>query len=1000
VQIIKRLRQLLTSTRPRSQRRRGRSHSSESLEPRALLAAVVPAIQVDGQAPDVWSTIGNTSLLKFEDEDSTRLFTSDGTQAGTQLFADIPARSVSRASKTFLFDDMLLFTATGAEGRELWYTDGTSGGTGLLKDINPGAVGSYPGEFARLGDHVYFAAHTAEHGCELWRTDGTTAGTTLVADLQPGTADSNPYGGVPFQGELVFATRETGDVWRSDGTAAGSSVLIELSDGYTRHPVGKLNGRLLLLKDWKVLESIDSLTEPLLTEVDRETTDANVFQLRPIRFVNNRLVYQMGDFESYPYADREVRSTDGTSESVETIWDEQIPSRYFGSGYILPNGETDLLFLDPIRTDGTAAGTRLADIPLAATTPVGDDYFIMSYDNWLLQLNESLTDRVPVLDLGQYEETRVKLESLGQSLMFEWPVNGGTALWRYDSDGVTPDGPVILSPEANEYLHVDRTTLQWQAVPGAVEYELRVGAWEDRATDPWGRSYDERAVQLTETSYEITEPLPRGERFNFIVRGVLSDGSVTEWSAAQFVNSLAPRNLRGLGGEPFSDEVILGIVDPSLPWGDRPVTYLSTTTGEVLKKGQVNFGIPREGLRTGVGYLELDKRPADGLVTVRMGPREKSQARLDLMAGPGNLDADFTNGQITLRWNGFESASRYDIWINDMTNGVSQYVREPNWESTSYTAAFGNGTYRMWVRAKQTSDGPATNWSQPIGFTTAGAPYVLGPTGMLYEFISPSTLHWSLVQGAQSYEVWVNNLTTGTRVLHQTDIDGNIRSLVAEPGFGLGRHAVWVRARLSGGGFTDWSDVKTFTVVPGPIETVSGVQNTVDATPVIEWESQHYATHYELWVSARGTTAPIYRQRQLQSHIHEVTEPLPKGDYDYWVRGFGPDGLQSPWSEAFPLSVGGMSRITTGSSSYHRPLTDRTVEWTSVVDATSYELWVDYLDNPRQNEIVHVSGLSENTYQLSSDLPAGRYRAWVRAIRNEDGAVYTSYWSRLNLFLL
>src|SRR3954469_17935469 len=53
----------------------------------------------------------------------------------------------------------------------------------LIKDINPGPMGSYPGEFTQVNGINYFYANDGVHGDELWRSDGTTAGTTLVKDV-------------------------------------------------------------------------------------------------------------------------------------------------------------------------------------------------------------------------------------------------------------------------------------------------------------------------------------------------------------------------------------------------------------------------------------------------------------------------------------------------------------------------------------------------------------------------------------------------------------------------------------------------------------------------------------------------------------------------------------------------------------------------------------------------------------------------------------------------
>ncbi|MCP6313195.1 hypothetical protein NL444_27375, partial [Klebsiella pneumoniae] len=74
-----------------------------------------------------------------------------------------------------------------------------------LKDIRPGAEGSYPSGFTRLGDMLLFTANDGSSGLELWRTDGTEAGTRRVADLQAGGADSLPNAMVAFGNRVVFS---------------------------------------------------------------------------------------------------------------------------------------------------------------------------------------------------------------------------------------------------------------------------------------------------------------------------------------------------------------------------------------------------------------------------------------------------------------------------------------------------------------------------------------------------------------------------------------------------------------------------------------------------------------------------------------------------------------------------------------------------------------------------------------------------------------------------
>lgn len=104
----------------------------------------------------------------------------------------------------------------------------------LLADIKPGADSSEPQALTRSGDQVFFVANDGTHGRELWVTDGTTGGTHLVRDIRVGAKSSHPGGNpvivdrpqlVDLNGTLFFTandgTRANG-VWRSDGTAAGT----------------------------------------------------------------------------------------------------------------------------------------------------------------------------------------------------------------------------------------------------------------------------------------------------------------------------------------------------------------------------------------------------------------------------------------------------------------------------------------------------------------------------------------------------------------------------------------------------------------------------------------------------------------------------------------------------------------------------------------------------------------------------------------------------------
>jgi ELWxxDGT repeat protein len=131
--------------------------------------------------------------------------------------------------------DAVYFTATdGIHGRELWRTDGTSGGTHLVIDIRPGLEGSDPADLTEINGVIYFSAADGASGRELWRSDGTAAGTTRVADIQPGQFGSNPSSFAVLAGVLYFSADDGvagRELWKSDGTPAGTVLVKDVTPG-------------------------------------------------------------------------------------------------------------------------------------------------------------------------------------------------------------------------------------------------------------------------------------------------------------------------------------------------------------------------------------------------------------------------------------------------------------------------------------------------------------------------------------------------------------------------------------------------------------------------------------------------------------------------------------------------------------------------------------------------------------------------------------------------
>ncbi len=174
------------------------------------------------------------------------LWISDGTTTGTALLKDInpgPADSLiscprqCRYASFTALNGQLLFSAIDADhGFELWQSDGTPNGTGLLKDIQPGPTESFPNNFLKMGDTLFFVADDGTHGNELWKSDGTPDGTVMVKDIYPGATGAGPTALAQFNNLLYFAAETPAhgfELWRSDGTPDGTVLVHDINPGPT-----------------------------------------------------------------------------------------------------------------------------------------------------------------------------------------------------------------------------------------------------------------------------------------------------------------------------------------------------------------------------------------------------------------------------------------------------------------------------------------------------------------------------------------------------------------------------------------------------------------------------------------------------------------------------------------------------------------------------------------------------------------------------------------------
>ncbi len=156
------------------------------------------------------------------------LYVYDGTHV-TELVT-IPYTFFYPYKGLSLDNGSILFLNTSTDsGLELWITDGTVAGTRLVKDINSGK-GNVSGQFAGLNgfsfkEKAYFMANDG-NGPEVWVSDGTEAGTGILKD-EVTTGNSNQYVALPYaKNDNYFIYQGANfNVYASDGTTAGTQSI-------------------------------------------------------------------------------------------------------------------------------------------------------------------------------------------------------------------------------------------------------------------------------------------------------------------------------------------------------------------------------------------------------------------------------------------------------------------------------------------------------------------------------------------------------------------------------------------------------------------------------------------------------------------------------------------------------------------------------------------------------------------------------------------------------
>jgi ELWxxDGT repeat protein len=461
--------------------------------------------------PERLTPLGDTDLV-FEagDGDQQGLWSSDGTSAGTRFvgpFLDEPFSGLEPDTER----------AYVARGDELWVTDGTADGTGLIVAFQPRSARSEISGLTRLGSSVVFAADDGSAGLEPWVSDGTPAGTLMLRDIDPTDLGSDPgpltaadvlylsARGVPpaAQGaprlwairpsldengsrttSVAYETEAAEPTWI---TALGSRVVFA-----ARHPGGSHGVEL-----WSADEG--SSTELKDIRPGQEGSDPSDLAVMGGR------VY----FAATSGTGRDLWATDGTTEGTVLVRD--LAATKGGAPRDLVVAGDRLFFTSGDKahgrelwtSDGTARGTRLvADIRpgtrtsgIVELTAVGDSVFFRADDGvhdaelWTSDGTLAGTRLVRELDPTAGSLPRGLTEAGGVLYFIATDLEAidGSRLWSTDgtAEGTTPIAPPVGCDETGGLdppnLAGYQGTLYFGAICGSGQELFRVDSAADVA---------------------------------------------------------------------------------------------------------------------------------------------------------------------------------------------------------------------------------------------------------------------------------------------------------------------------------------------------------------------------------------------------------------------------------------------------------------------------------------------------------------------------------------
>ena len=234
------------------------------------------------------------------------------------------------------------------------------------------------------------------------------------------------------------------------------------------------------------------------------------------------------------------------------------------------------------------------------------------------------------------------------------------------------------------------------------------------------------------------------------------------------------------------------------------------------------------------------------------------------------------------------------------------------------------------------------------------------------------TLTWNAIAGATSYNIWVNNFSTGAAKVYLSSATVNSQTVTSD--FALGKYRVYLQPVFATGA-GNWNAPNDIFVLP-PVVLATMPKLQLVSRPTISWNALPGAVKYDLWIDNVTTSQIQFVRQNVTGTSFTPSADLPMGIYRVWVRAVDKIGNFGAWSAGYDAQVlPGATPIGPLSATFDRT---PTFSWQPVTGAVSYEVYVR--NSSTGTNVYNGQPTTATNWTPTINLPDGQYRWWVIAV--------------------